>query len=118
MRLRSKSQILVANASNQGERVVELISRRNMLAAATAAGGLLTAASVAAEQPRDFDPVNFTVVPPRRFEDLRVGDVFRAPSRKLAGRRVQTQNAAVGVALGDRASGVGWNQRLAPDRQG
>jgi hypothetical protein len=28
-----------------------------------------TAASVAAEQPRDFDPGNFTVVPPRRFED-------------------------------------------------
>jgi hypothetical protein len=62
---------------------MELISRRNMLAAATAAGGLLTAASVAAEQPRDFDPVSFTVVPPRRFEDLRVGDVFRAPSRTL-----------------------------------
>jgi hypothetical protein len=69
------------------------------------------------KQSREFDPVSFTVVPPRRFEDLRVGDVFRAPSRKLAGRRVQTQNAAVGVALGDRASGVG-NQRLAPDRQG
>jgi hypothetical protein len=68
------------------------------------------------KQSREFDPVSFTVVPPRRFEDLRVGDVFRAPSRKLAGRRVQTQNAAVGVALGDRASGVGWNQRLAPDR--
>jgi acyl dehydratase len=83
MRLRLKSRILVANAWNQGERVVELISRRNMLTAATAAGGLLTAASVAAEQPRDFDPVNFTVVPPRRFEDLRVGDVFRAPSRTL-----------------------------------
>src|SRR5437016_12979763 len=62
---------------------MELISRRNMLAAATAAGGLLTAASVAAEQPRDFDPVSFTVVPPRRFEDLKVGDIFRAPSRTL-----------------------------------
>jgi len=65
---------------------VELISRRNMLAAATAAGGLLTAASVAAEQPRDFDPVNFTVVPPRRFEDLRVGDVFRAQAAHLRTR--------------------------------
>ena len=32
---------------------------------------------------RKFDPVSFTVVPPRRFEDLRVGDVFRAPSRTL-----------------------------------
>jgi acyl dehydratase len=91
MRLRLKSQILVANASNQGERVVELISRRNMLSAATAAGCLSTAAGVAAsaptlpqdKQPRDFDPASFTVVPPRRFEDLRVGDVFRAPSRTL-----------------------------------
>jgi len=35
------------------------------------------------KQPRDFDPVGFTVVPPRRFDDLRVGDVFRAPSRTL-----------------------------------
>ena len=33
--------------------------------------------------PGSFDPVGFTVVPPRRFEDLRVGDVFRAPSRTL-----------------------------------
>ena len=34
-------------------------------------------------QPGSFDPVGFTVVPPRRFEDLRVGDAFRAPSRTL-----------------------------------
>jgi acyl dehydratase len=34
-------------------------------------------------QPGSFDPVGFTVVPPRRFEDLRVGNVFRAPSRTL-----------------------------------
>jgi acyl dehydratase len=34
-------------------------------------------------QPGSFDPVGFTVVPPRRFEDLRLGDVFRAPSRTL-----------------------------------
>jgi acyl dehydratase len=34
-------------------------------------------------QPGSFDPVGFTVVPPRRFEDLRVGDLFRAPSRTL-----------------------------------
>jgi len=34
-------------------------------------------------QPNSFDPVGFTVVPPRRFEDLRVGDIFRAPSRTL-----------------------------------
>ena len=35
------------------------------------------------QPPGSFDPVGFTVVPPRRFEDLRVGDVFRAPSRTL-----------------------------------
>jgi hypothetical protein len=63
--------------------VVELMSRRNMLATATVAGGLLTAASVPAEQPRGFDPVSFTVVPPRRFEDLRVGDVFRPQAAHL-----------------------------------
>jgi acyl dehydratase len=34
-------------------------------------------------QPGSFDPVGFTVVPPRRFEALRVGEVFRAPSRTL-----------------------------------
>ena len=51
--------------------------------AGTAAGSLLTAASGAAKQSRNFDPVSFTVVPPRRFEDLRVGDVFRAPSRTV-----------------------------------
>jgi acyl dehydratase len=41
------------------------------------------ARAAAPEQSRDFDPVSFSVVPPRRFEDLRVGDVFRAPSRTL-----------------------------------
>ena len=35
------------------------------------------------KQPQNFDPAGFTVVPPRRFEDLRVGEVFRAPSRTL-----------------------------------
>ena len=34
-------------------------------------------------QTGSFDPVGFTVVPPKKFEDLRVGDVFRAPSRTL-----------------------------------
>jgi len=33
--------------------------------------------------PSAFDPVGFSVVPPRKFEDLRVGEVFRAPSRTL-----------------------------------
>ena len=26
-----------------------------------------------------FDPKNYPIVPPKRFEDLKVGDVFRAP---------------------------------------
>src|SRR3989441_5873369 len=39
--------------------------------------------AVGSKQPRDFDPVSFTVVPPRGFQDLRVGEVFRAPSRTL-----------------------------------
>jgi acyl dehydratase len=39
--------------------------------------------AVRPKQPRNFDPVDFTIVPPRRFQDLRVGDVFRAPSRTL-----------------------------------
>src|ERR1700754_57897 len=31
----------------------------------------------------DFDPAAFLIVPARTFEDLRVGEVFRAPSRTL-----------------------------------
>src|SRR5271155_952155 len=30
-----------------------------------------------------FDPTSFLMVPPKRFEDLKVGDIFRAPSRTL-----------------------------------
>ncbi len=30
-----------------------------------------------------FDPQEFLLVPARRFEDLKVGDIFRAPSRTL-----------------------------------
>src|SRR5580658_6230467 len=33
--------------------------------------------------PDQFDPATFTVVEPKAFEDLKVGDVFRAPSRTL-----------------------------------
>ncbi|MDQ1065096.1 MaoC family dehydratase [Streptomyces canus] len=33
--------------------------------------------------PEPFDPASFAVVPARTFEDLRVGEVFRAPSRTL-----------------------------------
>ncbi|MFD7496687.1 hypothetical protein ACFV8T_30670 [Streptomyces sp. NPDC059832] len=31
----------------------------------------------------DFDPDAFLVVPARTFEELHVGEVFRAPSRNL-----------------------------------
>src|SRR5246127_3962678 len=34
-------------------------------------------------QPGSFVPVGFTVVPPRSFEDLRVGEGFRAASRTV-----------------------------------
>ena len=37
----------------------------------------------AASGPGQFDPAAFTVVEPRTFEDLKVGDIFRAPSRTL-----------------------------------
>jgi acyl dehydratase len=30
-----------------------------------------------------FDPTSFLMVPPKRFEDLKIGDIFRAPSRTL-----------------------------------
>jgi acyl dehydratase len=31
----------------------------------------------------EFNPDTFLLVPPKRFEDLKVGDIFRAPSRTL-----------------------------------
>ena len=37
----------------------------------------------AAPGPDQFDPATFTVVEPKAFEDLKVGDIFRAPSRTL-----------------------------------
>jgi acyl dehydratase len=36
-----------------------------------------------AKNAASFNPLEFTVVPARKFENLRVGDVFRAPSRTL-----------------------------------
>jgi hypothetical protein len=35
------------------------------------------------EVTQTFDPDKFLIVPARKFEDLRVGEVFRAPSRTL-----------------------------------
>jgi len=35
------------------------------------------------ETAQTFDPSNFTIVSARTFDDLRVGEIFRAPSRHL-----------------------------------
>jgi acyl dehydratase len=43
----------------------------------------LNSTTVIAEDARTFDPSNFTIVPARTFDDLRVGEIFRAPSRTL-----------------------------------
>jgi hypothetical protein len=40
-------------------------------------------------RPGSFDRVGFTVVPLRRFEELRVGEVFRAPSHTLTDAHVK-----------------------------
>ena len=77
----------------------EMSRRRIMAGGASAAATLpivLAAAGVpsAAAQPAAqgigspptqpaFDPKNYPIVPPKRFEDLKVGDVFRAPGRTL-----------------------------------
>jgi acyl dehydratase len=52
--------------------------------------------AVQRNQPDSFDPVNFTVVPRRRFEDLRVGEVFRAPSRTLTDAHASAFQAVSG----------------------
>jgi acyl dehydratase len=43
---------------------------------------LSTESATASTRPA-FDPTSFLVVPPKRFDDLKVGDIFRAPSRTL-----------------------------------
>ena len=45
--------------------------------------GVRTMTQPAASGPDQFDPATFTVVEPRTFEDLMVGDIFRAPGRTL-----------------------------------
>ena len=41
------------------------------------------AESTVASTTPSFDPASFFVVPPRSFEDLKIADIFRAPSRTL-----------------------------------
>ena len=43
---------------------------------------IATESSMASTKP-SFDPTSFLVVPPKRFHDLKVGDIFRAPTRTL-----------------------------------
>jgi acyl dehydratase len=42
-----------------------------------------TPTSAATNASKSFNPNDFLVVPARTFEDLRIGEVFRAPSRTL-----------------------------------
>ena len=43
----------------------------------------VTTMAVAGTAEDKFDPTRFAIVQPRTFEDLRIGEVFRAPSRTL-----------------------------------
>src|ERR1700678_3730722 len=43
---------------------------------------IATESTMASTKP-SFDPTSFFMVPPKRFEDLKIGDIFRAPSRTL-----------------------------------
>jgi acyl dehydratase len=81
--------------SPDSDEISSCLSRRNMIlggAAVVAAislpkNSLASTPSSTTDQPLEtahsFDPSSFTVVPARTFEDLRVGEIFRAPSRTL-----------------------------------
>ena len=73
-----------------------ILTRRKVLTGTALAGTALpfmTAIPATAQSGRSsmsspvtdpaFDPQNFPIVPQKRFQDLRVGDIFRAPSRTL-----------------------------------
>ena len=75
------------------------VGRRNLLASGTSAAVALPMVLAAASRPAaaqssapiavspttepTFDPKNFPVVPPKKFSDFKVGDIFRMPSRTL-----------------------------------
>ena len=49
-----------------------------------------------------FDPTSFLIVPAKRFNDLKVGDIFRAPSRTqiaTAGYSSQADQFQIGGCL-------------------
>ena len=49
-----------------------------------------------------FDPTSFLIVPAKRFDDLKVGDIFRAPSRTqiaTAGYSSQADQFQIGGCL-------------------
>ncbi len=56
-----------------------------VLAAASQPAMAQTSAGIAVSPTTDpaFDPKNFPVLPPKRFSDFKVGDMFRMPSRSL-----------------------------------
>ena len=75
------------------------VGRRNLLASGASAAVALPLVLAATSQPAAaqssapiavspttepaFDPKNFPVVPPKKFSDFKVGDMFRMPSRSL-----------------------------------
>lgn len=64
------------------------LNRKPPLAQTTVIHSISTSGAPAITQPTtsgpdQFDPATFTVVEPKTFEDLKVGDIFRAPSRTL-----------------------------------
>jgi hypothetical protein len=49
----------------------------------------------------NFDPEKFLVVAEKRFDDLKIGDIFRAPSRSLTdAHAVAFQSVSATRALG------------------
>jgi hypothetical protein len=59
--------------------------------------------------PDQFDPATFAVVEPRTFEDLKVGDIFRAPSRTLTDAHATASGSApVGSSSSSSGGGYGY----------
>jgi acyl dehydratase len=84
---------MVGVARSKRQKKDNLMSKINVLADVNARDAVASGSSVApvtepkgAKSPNGqlgFDPKNFRMVSAKRYEDLKVGDVFRAPSRTL-----------------------------------